>query len=237
MNRGGHVHRGMGGALGGGLGGGMGGPKLPHIGAPSLGSTMHAMSPTHLMPRPMAGGLTRDMPHLAAGGMESPQQAMPWFVRQDAREIGQDTYHPGGLINSTVAGRTDRIPLAVAADSHVIPADVVSGLGQGNTMNGAQILGQIMQTGPYGTAVPRGAHGAGPPRPPHMQAQGFAEGGAPPGHTSILAAGGEFIVPPEAVRRLGAGDMKRGHDAIDRFIKAARVEHMKFLRTAPEPKK
>jgi hypothetical protein len=218
----------------------IGGGLAPHL--PNIGATMGHMgmpkiaAPMHNLPRPMAGGLGRDMPRLAAGGVESPQQAMPWFVRSDARQLGGDAFHPGGLINSTVAGRSDRIPLAVAADSHVIPADVVAGIGQGNTMAGADMLQQMFQTGPYGTPLPRGGRGAGPPRPPRPAATaGYAKGGR--SHTPILAAGGEFIVPPDAVERLGGGNMKRGHDAIDKMIDSVRKMVIEFTRNAPKPKK
>src|SRR5581483_4165756 len=67
-------------------------------------------------------------PHFAFGGF-----ADPFEEREEARGVYDDQYHPGGLIESDSAGRTDRVPLAVGTDAHVIPADVVSGLGQGNT--------------------------------------------------------------------------------------------------------
>lgn len=221
-----------------GLGGG-------HMGMPNLGSTAahlgmpHAVSPSHMMPRPMAGGLGSMVPHMAAGGPMTPMQSTPWFDRRDASSIGGDTYHPGGLINSSVPGRTDRIPLAVAADSHVIPADVVAGLGQGNTMAGSLLLDQMMSSGPYGIPLPRGGHGAGPPRPPRAEPTqgGFAGGGAASAHTPILAAGGEYIVKPEAVLRLGGGNMKKGHDILDQFIHRMRAHNIEFAKNAPKPKK
>src|ERR1019366_4073347 len=47
-----------------------------------------------------------------------------------------------GPIHSAVAGRTDHIPLDVPSGSYVIPADIVSGLGEGNTMAGYEKLNQ-----------------------------------------------------------------------------------------------
>lgn len=49
----------------------------------------------------------------------------------------------GGLISSPVPGRTDRIPMDVPSGSYVIPADIVSGMGQGNTEAGAHIFDEM----------------------------------------------------------------------------------------------
>lgn len=49
----------------------------------------------------------------------------------------------GGLIASDVPGRTDRIPMNVRPNSFVIPADIVSGVGQGNTEAGARIFDHL----------------------------------------------------------------------------------------------
>lgn len=60
---------------------------------------------------------------------------------------------PGAhLINSTVPGRTDRIPMRARVGSFVIPADVVSGLGEGNTMAGAKMWGQLLSASVAGKA-------------------------------------------------------------------------------------
>src|SRR5262245_16386255 len=58
------------------------------------------------------------------------------------------------LVQSATPGRTDRIPVRARSGSFVLPADVVSGLGQGNTMAGAKMWGQAIShaSGPYGTA-------------------------------------------------------------------------------------
>ena len=92
---------------------------------------------------------------LASGGFAAPT-VPSYFEREASRGIMNDTYHPGGLIESDAAGRTDRVPHAVAADSFVMPADVVSGIGQGNTLAGAKILDAILSSGPFGTTPTRG---------------------------------------------------------------------------------
>lgn len=145
---------------------------------------------------------------------------------------GDEQYHPGGFINSAVAGRTDRLPLAVAADSHVIPADVVSGLGQGSSLAGAHILDAIFR------GAPPGQPGLG--RSGTQSGSSSAEPRAKGGQThraSIVAAGGEYIVRPEDVRRIGGGNSKRGHELIDAMIKRVRDHTIRFLKNAPAPKK
>jgi len=191
----------------------------------------------------------------ALGGLgvaPSPQQ-MGMF---DIHRSIYSTYHPGGFIDSAVAGRTDDLPMAVAADSHVIPADVVSGLGEGNSLNGAALLDRMFHSGPWGMGAIRSRVPAAMPRP----APSFAAGGPPsPGHpglgvarrgrtTEILAAGGEYVVRPEAVAEIGRrakarnprirkSDMAAGHDAIDRFIVEARKHIVATTQKLPGPVK
>lgn len=55
-----------------------------------------------------------------------------------------------GLLNSTVPGRTDKLPISVPSGSYVIPADIVSGLGQGNSAAGNVILSKMFNSGPFG---------------------------------------------------------------------------------------
>ena len=67
-----------------------------------------------------------------------------------------------------------------------------------------------------------------------------AHGGAhpaPPGHTPIVAASGEFVIHPEIVRRIGKGDIKRGHDVLDKLMMDLRKKHVKTLRSLPPPVK
>lgn len=121
---------------------------------------------------------------------------------------------PGeGLLRSHVPGREDRLPMSVPVDSYVIPADIVSALGQGNTDAGAAILDQMFRS-----------------------SRGRAAGGRAGGpSTDIVAAGGEYVVPPAAARRLGGGDAARGHDALDKMVKRLREQNIKRLRGLPGP--
>lgn len=134
-----------------------------------------------------------------------------------------EPFHESGLFHSDVAGRTDRLPRTVPADSFVFPADVVSGLGQGNTLAGAKILDGIF----------------GKPR--------LAAGG-PTGNSSVIVAGGEYLASRNQIEDVGrrmraAGkssaktDLNAGHQWARDFVDKARKHQMKFLRNAPAPKK
>ncbi len=145
-----------------------------------------------------------------------------------------------GYIHGASGGRVDNKPLKVADGSHVIPADVVSAFGQGNSIAGAHALMAQFKMGPYRmpmkadggpiqpslgssmvpgqTPMPRGP-GVGPTTPP----------------VDIMAASGELVVPPENVQMIGGGDPERGHKILDALIKHKRAKTIRTLRNLPPP--
>lgn len=149
------------------------------------------------------------------------------------------------MINSPIPGRTDKINMSVPSGSYIIPADIPSAIGEGNSMAGANILNKMFSSGPYGMARGSGPYGmniqrmhAGNPRTHNRMASlsMFASGG-PTGHpTPIVAAGGEYVVHPDAVTKLGAGDIKKGHDVLDAFVKMIRSKHINTLKGLKPPK-
>lgn len=168
----------------------------------------------HPQRQAVAAALNNARQHRADGG----DVTVPYFAKREAAEMT----HTGPII-STVPGRTDHLPISVPPNSFVLPSDVVSGLpgAEGNTMAGHRILNRLLGMGPYGSQLPRRAEG------------GSVQGSPVP----IMAAGGEYVVPPEIVERLGNGDMKRGHDILDSFVKKVRARHVKTLRKLPGPVK
>lgn len=68
-----------------------------------------------------------------------------------------------GMISSSVPGRTDKLPMNVRSGSYVLPADIPSALGQGNSAAGGQILKNMFSSGPYGMAAPHIRSGRGAP--------------------------------------------------------------------------
>lgn len=137
--------------------------------------------------------------------------------------------HVGGLL-SPVAGRTDHIPVDVPNGSYVLPADVVSGLGQGNTIHGTKIANHMFHGSFRRRPQGMGLH--------HMpRAAGGVTSGGPGDNVPIMAAGGEYVVPPEAVRAAGNGDLKAGHAVLDAFVKKVRSKTIDTLKKLPGPVK
>lgn len=160
---------------------------------------------------------------MAAGG------SVPWFTRSQARNVER-----AGMIRSPIAGRTDRINMGVKPGAYVMPADVVSGIGQGNSMSGANALNQLFKMGPGGAAMPSPKIGS---RGMMRGRRGFADGGAAEQPVDIVAAGGEFIVPVEKVMEIGHGDIDHGHAVLDEMVKQIRANTIKDLRKLPGPRK
>ena len=65
---------------------------------------------------------------------------------------------------------------------------------------------------------------------------GMASGGATDG-VPIVAAGGEYVIPPEDVVHIGGGDLDHGHKVLDAFVKKMRQKTIKTLQSLPGPKK
>lgn len=139
-----------------------------------------------------------------------------------------------GPIHSVVAGRTDHLPMHVPSGSYVIPADIISAMGEGNTMAGFKHMRRIFGGNPYGggkSTVPYGAHGG----PYNEPLPGKAEGGEV-NTVPIIAAGGEYVLSPEQVLIAGGGDLDMGHKVLDEFVKRMRAETVKTLKNLPGPK-
>jgi hypothetical protein len=235
---------GYGGGGGGGDGGnaGGGGPGPSHAAAGSQasgaegaanarGGTIGGMRPPGLMPPHL--GMHFKPPHLADGGMGIPlSQADPWWTRREASSDGGQS--AGGFLAGTTGGRQDAVKTTAPAGAYVLPADVVAGLGEGNSLAGAKVWQTILQSGPWGTPEPRGARGMGPPRPPSL---GRAAGGAAPApqHADVALSHGEIVVSPAEVQWFGKGDMKKGWHELDKFVMEQRHKYARKLLRLPGP--
>jgi len=146
--------------------------------------------------------------------------------------INMPTAQHVGPIHSSVAGRTDHLPMHVPSGSYVIPADIVSSMGEGNSMAGFQHFKRMFGGTPYGgQSQPYGASG-GPYGAEMPKAKGGATSSVP-----IVAAGGEYVIPPEAVKECGNGDLDVGHQVLDEFVKRMRKKAIKTLQHLPGPAK
>jgi hypothetical protein len=118
-----------------------------------------------------------------------------------------------GAIKSPVAGRTDHLPVHVPSGSYVVPADIVSSIGEGNTEHGFDILDYMVKD--------------------RTRKAGAVPEGNP---VAVVVAGGEYVIPPEAVVGFGNGDMDRGHKALDNWVNTERAATIKTLKALPGPK-
>ena len=135
-------------------------------------------------------------------------------MRSPAPAGASDGVHLGP-IHSPVAGRTDHLPMHVPSGSYVIPADIVSSLGEGNTMAGYRAVKMMFRDAAAGAYAAGG--GVGEPVP-------------------IVAAGGEYVLSPDEVIWAGKGDLDAGHRALDNWITGTRKELIKTLQKLPPPK-
>jgi hypothetical protein len=171
------------------------------------------------------------------GGMMPMGQAAPWFERNEAR----NTEHPSGLINSPIGGRSDHIPLSLPHGSYVMPADIMSGMGQGNTASGAHQFDAMIHQGPFGTSLPMPKLHGTLPRPPSaprmVGAHHFSRGGRTKGLVPVIVAGGERIVSPEEVMKLSGKSLEHGHALLDDFIVKFRKHNISVIKRLPGPQK
>lgn len=174
----------------------------------------------------------RKYAHMAAGGVSS-----PFGERMAARQA----FHEG-FLHSSVPGRTDKLPITVAGGSYVVPSSHVAAIGQDNSLAGAAILDKMFKSGPYGTSA-TSLHSAKAPVPklgnltPKPATAKLASGGTPSGHpVEIVAAGGEYVIPPHALIAK-YGDLDHAHKALDQWIVSHRKTHAKTIAKLAPPKK
>jgi|SRR5580704_3616018 hypothetical protein len=172
-----------------------------------------------------------------------------------------------GGIMSLGAGRADDVPMHVPDGAYVVPAWGVSHLGEGNTMSGMAVLkgmfgspwGAPKQGGPWGAPSPKlpVGKGVGIPKPPPMhfqppnfypqgmsaqnpadprQKHGGAARGAGPA-VPINASGGEFVIDPAEVSRIGDGNVDKGHLVLDKWLVRLKKEAANTLAKLPGPAK
>ena len=183
------------------------------------------------------------------GGFPAPPGQRIAPITPPGDELGPQTKIHTGPIHSTVAGRTDHLPVHVPSGSYVIPADVISGMGEGNTNAGFKILKRVFKGLPYGGAGAPYGHRGGPygagSAPYNPEAglygsdvgAGHAAGGSTGKDVKVVVAGGEYTLTPEEVMRAGDGDMERGHRVLDDFVKQMRAKIIKTMSKLPGPKR
>jgi len=159
-----------------------------------------------------------------------------------------------GPLLGTTDGRADDIDTSVPNGSHIIPSDVVSSLGEGNSVAGAAKLSKMFPNSAKPKApsikmassripnMPRIPQQSIPriPKMPHTlrmrHMPGSPRGLMAGGHSSkvnVKLSDGEFAIHPHDVQHVaGDGDLERGHRALDAFIlhvRHADIERRKHL--------
>ena len=148
-----------------------------------------------------------------------------WPIRETTHE---------GPIHSPVAGRTDHLNMRVESGAYVIPADIISSMGEGNTMAGFKIARKMFSSKPY-SQTNQPYEEAEQPYAAGKPYGARAAGGSAP--VEIVAAGGEYVISPEDVTRLGDGDIDHGHEILDEFVKGYRKKTIQTLKKLPGPKR
>lgn len=228
--------RAMGGALppiaGMGLANGLAGPPGGFAG---MGAAMPGQGGQGLSP-PMQGVPNPGLPQQMPG-----PQGVAGFAFGGAPGIGAKKrptapHMTKGSILSAVPGRTDAHATHVPSGSYVIPADIVSGRGQGNTLAGSQALEKLFKMGPYGTKGGTLRSGKGAPGRPGKRAAGGEVGGEEV-PVRVNLAGGEIVVPPENLLGAVHPDLKTAHAIMDRWVLNERKNLRKTLAKLPGPAK
>ena len=156
----------------------------------------------------------------------------PAFIMESSQGGGVKPH--AGPIHSPVAGRTDHLPMHVKSGSYVIPADIISAMGEGNTMAGFKSAKMVFSGTPYAKG-----NAYGQPSSPYGASMPKAEGGPAEGDdlVPIVAAGGEYVITPEEVESVGGGDLDHGHKVLDAFVLKMRGKTIETLKKLPGPKK
>jgi hypothetical protein len=127
--------------------------------------------------------------------------------------------HISGLLASAIPGRTDKLPISVKAGSYIVPSDTISALAEGNTLGGNEVMKYTLA---------------------QYRAEGRKAGIKPPkdqGLIPIVAAGGEYVIPPEDAINIGHGDLDKGHNELDKFVLKTRKQLIKTSKGLKGPKK
>jgi hypothetical protein len=179
----------------------------------NIGEMVHAGHPQQ---QAIAAALETARKSAVGGSQMMPKgpQMMPRMMPPpDEKQTMADGKIHSGAIDSPVAGRTDHLPVHVASGSYVIPADIISAMGEGNTAAGFKVAKMIFAS-QGGASAPGGDEMPVP----------------------VVVAGGEFILTPAEVTNIGGGSMEDGHRVLDEFVKMYRAKTIKTLSNLPPPK-
>ena len=137
--------------------------------------------------------------------------------------VPQETIDVFSTDNPQGHGTSDSIAAKIPIGSFVLPANVVSQLGRGDTTSGLEALDRAFGKGrgavtdserrPKG----RGAVTDSERRPKGLGAVTDSER-APMGAIESYLSRGEYVIPPDTVAAMGQGDPIKGADVLSRYF-------------------
>ncbi len=124
-------------------------------------------------------------------------------------------YAHGGPVTGPImganGGRADDKDVSVPAGAYVLPADVVSALGDGNSLGGHRAIEKMF--GPSRNAAATG------------------------GEVPIRISDGEHVLDNQQVAKIGGGDHAQGCRILDSFCTKGRKKNIATLQKLPAPAK
>lgn len=208
--------------------------------APMLGQASMPMMPGGLTmgTNGVAGGMPQSGVAMPGGTVnQSPTATRPLKRGGAAEGHSKPVKMTTGPLISAVPGRTDLHFTHVPSGSYVIPADIVSGHGEGNTLAGMSHLHKYFRMDHPGDEKDSGREAK----------RHFAKGGTVDKHVGkpvpVKLAGGEVVVPPhnlhETMQRLVRRKitLEEAHRLMDKWIVNKRRKLRKTLAKLPGPVK
>lgn len=172
---------------------------------------------------PMMGGGSaapdaQAMPSMAARGLMQPPYGAFSRPFAEGGMVSEPEKPESTFLHGDTGGRADKIITKSPNGSYIVPADVVSHLGEGNSEAGGKIIHAMLSK-------------LEKDRPNKL-----AIGGSPDGKgVPVALSHGEFQVSPRHVALIGHGSLRRGHEILDKWVQQTRDDHIKTLKKLKPP--
>lgn len=134
--------------------------------------------------------------------------AIAFAVKRKRKRKRGGKVHIGPIIGNT-GGRADKVNISVPSGAYIIPSDIVSGLGEGNSLHGMKIIERMF---------------------PHPGTKGTSKGEPVP----IAAAHGEVSISPEQLKAK-FGDVDHAHRIMDHWVVHERKNIIHTMSRLPGP--
>lgn len=144
-----------------------------------------------------------------AGKSQDQALAIAYAIKRKARRYGGKV-HVGPIIGDT-GGRADKVNTNVPSGCYIVPSDVVSGLGEGNSLAGMRIIEHMF---------------------PHPHGPGATSSAEP---VPVAVAHGEVSISPEQLMAKFGGDLDHAHLAMDKWVVHERKKIIKTMQKLPGP--